>query len=97
MDQCYIGHLIEMALTGKDISRNSPSTSSGDGDLAARFRHSLPVPLYSAYHGEDSENEVEEELREREYDYGFRASSEQATRSTRGGHRRILTESGTSY
>lgn len=44
--------------------------------LSRQLRRSLPVPLYSAYHGEDSEAEVEEELRERENDYGFRASSE---------------------
>jgi hypothetical protein len=41
----------------------------------SRFRTRLPAPLYETYHGEDSEAEVEEELRERENDYGFRASS----------------------
>jgi hypothetical protein len=63
-----------------DLSDMGSSTSSRDGDdlshLSRRLRRSLPVPLYSTYHGEDSEAEVEEELRERENDYGFRASSE---------------------
>lgn len=66
-----------MVLNLGDLSDMGSSTSSRDGEeLCRRLRHSLPVPLYSTYHGEDSEAEVEEELRERENDYGFRASSE---------------------
>ncbi len=47
---------------------NAPQSQS----LASTSR---PITLYDVYHGDDSENEVEEELREREHDYGFRASS----------------------
>jgi hypothetical protein len=68
----------------------SSSTSSREGDndprSAARSTAtsiqsqtsasiSRPRTVYDEYHGDDSENEVEEELREREHDYGFRASS----------------------
>ncbi|KAG8797092.1 hypothetical protein FRC17_007848, partial [Serendipita sp. 399] len=56
------------------MSEMSSSTSSRDDEFrSSNTRHSAPA-LYEVYHGEDSEAEVEEELREREQDYNFRAS-----------------------
>ncbi|CAG7846959.1 SubName: Full=Uncharacterized protein {ECO:0000313/EMBL:CCA72212.1} [Serendipita indica DSM 11827] len=78
----------------------SSSSSPLDGE-SSRARYSLPVTLYERYHGEDSEQEVEEELRERELNYGFRASrtrpfpssaSSQASQSRRLSPTAILSE-----
>ncbi|KAG8784363.1 hypothetical protein FRC15_003387 [Serendipita sp. 397] len=58
------------------MSEMSSSTSSRDDESRdGHARHSAPVPLYEVYHGEDSEAEVEEELRERTRPFPSSSSS----------------------
>lgn len=67
------------------MSSSTSSRESGDASRSIARSSATAIPssstsrpksIYDVYHGDDSENEVEEELREREQDYGFRASSE---------------------
>lgn len=57
-----------------DGSRSTARSSPSAIPLQPLSSTSRPRTVYDQYHGDDSENEVEEELREREQDYGFRAS-----------------------